>query len=1018
MGATDAERAGTGDETMYAVTTGRFDEPGLTMDGLDGGGLATTGDAGFYEELNLSAMCSVCGCRHDIPGEPATPDLFKQAAETSVPPIFMADDYAGDTTTAGVLTLGTPQTGSVEASFDEDWFAFEVTEGTTYVFNLDADTSNGNALIDTYLRLLDSNGVQLDLNDDANGTRFAELTYTATATTTVYVSAQAWSNLTGDYVLSVAESVPPPPPDPIDPADAEAVAMGGRVTGTLEAAGEVDVFAIEVQAGQDYTIFLVRDTEDALQNPFLNLFDADGNYLTGSDDVAEFDWNARLDFTATETGTLYLSASSSDGVSSNLDEFITVDPTGGYTLLVEEADERADFTSDDVANYLVNSFSPFANVWDSTTITVDLNALPGPAQTIARMALQAWADLAPLNFVEVAAGEVANITFQDTELGRAYATSLGPNGGNQVTINVASNWSGGLAVDPDTGELDDDPFANVDDYTFQTYVHEVGHALGLGHGGAYNAGNGNPISYADSRVYNQDTWTTTVMSYFSQAQAGVGDFRFVLGPQIADIIAIQSLYGVNTTTRDGNTVYGWNTTEVGSVYDFSQYDNQPPAITIYDAGGTDLLDFSGFSGNQIIDLNVEERSTIGGVNGSAALANILNIARGTVIENAYGGTGNDMLRGNMVANTLRGLAGDDVIEGGDGEDNLVGDAGNDTIRGGQDDDRLMGGEGNDTLIGNNGDDVAVGGLGNDIVLGGNGNDSLYGNEGNDTLNGEAGNDRLIDGAGDDLLIGGAGDDLAIGGEGADRLYGNEGHDTLKGGAGNDRLIDGAGNDLLIGGAGDDVAIGGAGNDRLYGNDGNDVLNGGTGNDRLIDGEGDDLLLGGDGDDLAIGGAGNDRLYGQNGNDVLKGEDGNDRLIDADGDDSLFGGAGDDLLIGGVGNDRLFGGEDNDILKGDAGFDRLDGGSGTNQLFGGAGADVFTRSGDGTDIIRDFTQGEDLIELDDSLADFDDLLANATDTAGGLRIDNGDSGVFIIQGMTRDSIAESDFLFADDGQLVG
>jgi hypothetical protein len=30
------------------------------------------------------------------------------------------------------------------------------------------------------------------------------------------------------------------------------------------------------------------------------------------------------------------------------------------------------------------------------------------------------------------------------------------------------------------------PAKTIDSYSFQTYVHEIGHALGLGHGGPYN----------------------------------------------------------------------------------------------------------------------------------------------------------------------------------------------------------------------------------------------------------------------------------------------------------------------------------------------------------------------------------------------------------------------------------------------------------------------------------------------------------------------------------------------------
>ena len=64
-------------------------------------------------------------------------------------------------------------------------------------------------------------------------------------------------------------------------------------------------------------------------------------------------------------------------------------------------------------------------------------------------------------------------------------------------------------------------------------------------------------------------------------------------------------------------------------------------------------------------------------------------------------------------------------------------------------------------------------------------------------------------------------DILHGGDGDDILYGQGGHDTLYGGYGRDILSGGTGNDYLEGDAGSDVLIGGMGNDLMYG-DGNGV----------------------------------------------------------------------------------------------------------------------------------------------------------------------------------------------------
>ena len=85
-------------------------------------------------------------------------------------------------------------------------------------------------------------------------------------------------------------------------------------------------------------------------------------------------------------------------------------------------------------------------------------------------------------------------------------------------------------------------------------------------------------------------------------------------PQIADIVAIQNLYGVGTA-RSGNTVYGLNTTETNPVYalnSLTTYPSGAPALTIFDASGTDTLDLSFYTANQTIDLRPEALSSIGG----------------------------------------------------------------------------------------------------------------------------------------------------------------------------------------------------------------------------------------------------------------------------------------------------------------------------------------------------------------------------------------------------------------------
>ena len=59
-------------------------------------------------------------------------------------------------------------------------------------------------------------------------------------------------------------------------------------------------------------------------------------------------------------------------------------------------------------------------------------------------------------------------------------------------------------------------------YAFQTYIHEIGHALGLGHPGNYNG----EARYPNDAEFQNDSWAMSIMSYFGQTEntyfAGLG----------------------------------------------------------------------------------------------------------------------------------------------------------------------------------------------------------------------------------------------------------------------------------------------------------------------------------------------------------------------------------------------------------------------------------------------------------------------------------------------------------------
>ena len=563
------------------------------------------------------------------------------------------------------------------------------------------------------------------------------------------------------------------------------------------------------------------------------------------------------------------------------------------------------------------SFAFIDNVDSSPRGDKGIVAFNSEQRTAAWQSLQSWADVANIKFTQVTSGArltFANYTqFADGQLANDQAYGYLP-GSSNAAGSMWFNYNINNIRAPDKFE-----------YGRQTLTHELGHALGLSHPGNYNSGNG-VISYSNSASYVEDSRQYSLMSYWSETNTGASfNGHYAVAPLLHDIAAIQRLYGANMSTRSGNTVYGFSSNSARDYYSASK-STDVLIFSVWDGGGNDTLNFSGYSQAQLINLNAQAFSNVGGLRGN------VSIALGVVIENAIAGAGNDTLLGNAVANVLRGNGGNDRLYGNDGNDTLYGDDGNDTLFGANGNDLLYGGNLSDTLYGDNGNDRLYGNEGNDLLYGGNLSDTLYGDNGNDRLYGNEGNDLLYGGNHNDVLSGDNGNDRIYGNEGNDLLYGGNGNDTLSGDNGNDRLYGGENNDLLYGGNGNDLLYGDNGNDRLYGGNHIDTLYGGNGNDRLYGNEG------------------NDFLYGGNHNDTLSGDNGDDRLS------------------GGEGSDLLYGGNGNDVLYGDNGNDRLTGGAGSDRLYGGAGNDlfIFTSAQDSQptlrDLIGDFASGYDKIDL--------------------------------------------------------
>jgi Ca2+-binding RTX toxin-like protein len=806
------------------------------------------------------------------------------------------------------------------------------------------------------------------------------------------------------------------------------------ISGSISSPSDRDYFGIYLEAGE--VIYLDIDNTSGNLDAYLELFRVNGGevLMTSNDDLVALDpgseahpeyghnTDSLIRTRVLESGYYYFAVSAFQDperpTSGSYELHVSVGPPATAAELLEEdvlaliSGLQWDHTN------LTYGFPTSATQYPAGMEEIDepgeFSPLTAAQQTALTGQFATISAVSGLTFTAAVNAGQADLRYamsSDPETAHAhYPTNLGPSdAGGTVWFNKTDYLS------PTPGN-----------YAWVTFLHETGHALGLKHGHETPA-----ISYG------HDSLEYSVMTYRSYVGADVGpDGGFTNEtwgyPQtlmMLDIAALQRMYGANFATNAGNTVYRWSpTTGEMSVNGVGQ--GAPGAnrilMTVWDGGGTDTYDLSNYATGVTIDLRPGGWTTTSSIqtanlgDGHSARGNIANalLFQGdprSLIENATGGSAEDILYGNDIANNLNGGAGNDHIEGWGGDDTLIGGEGFDSLRGG---------DGNDVLTG-------------EALDGENGNDILNGSASADTLHGGAGADTLNGGGDWDDLYGEADGDTIYGGDGYDRLYGGDGADVLNGDAGNDILWGEAGDDVMAGGLGNDdyrmeesgdqvIELDGEGYDRVYTTVSYTISTGvefarllGDSAANLNGNSADNELMGNSAANVLTGGGGADTMYGYGGNDTFYVDHPDDLAYElTDGGTDIvytsvsyalresippppdydpYAGASinywpggpnqiETLALLGSSNLSATGNGSANTLLGNAGANVLDGKGGIDILRGYAGADTFaftTALGpDNIDTIADYSVADDVIHIDNAV--FAGLAAGAL-AAGAFRV---------------------------------
>ena len=297
-------------------------------------------------------------------------------------------------TSVGEIDSNSPVTksGEIDSKFDVDIFKFQLQEAEG--IKLDINASELGSDLDSYLRIFDSQGNQLSVDDD-NDANFtgdfssdSSLAFVPDTPGEYYVGVGTSGNFdydpindrtnfskdnispfttTGSYELIVNPTTVVGDDD-LDNTISEAIATESNteIVGEIETNNDVDLYQFQLESGEGVTFDISVAPEDSDLDSYLRLFDSQGNQLAFDNDddnnIAEdSNFDSLLRFAVDTSGEYYLGVSSDGNTDYNPIEGrnnftpITGRSTGSYSLAIDRAPLVTDTDPDNTIAEAVNT---------------------------------------------------------------------------------------------------------------------------------------------------------------------------------------------------------------------------------------------------------------------------------------------------------------------------------------------------------------------------------------------------------------------------------------------------------------------------------------------------------------------------------------------------------------------------------------------------------------------------------------------------------------------------------------